>query len=98
MNPSKIELPENLIKKLETETNIFNNINGLIQGKNLIIEENKELGNKSMTASSSGKKSPPNNNDNLNNFSVIEENDNKSNEDDISKQSIKIFIIDFFLK
>jgi hypothetical protein len=40
MNPTKIELPENLIKKLETETNLFNNSNGLIQGKNLILNDN----------------------------------------------------------
>ena len=39
MNPTKIELPENLIKKLENETNLFNNSNGLIQGKNLIVNE-----------------------------------------------------------
>jgi len=40
MNPTKIELPENLIKKLETETNLFNNSNGLVQGKNLIVNDN----------------------------------------------------------
>jgi len=93
MNPCKIELPENLIKKLETETNIFNNINGLIQGKNLIIEENKEINNKSMTSSSNGKKSHMiNNNDNINNFSMIEENYHKNSEDDILKQSIFNFL------
>jgi hypothetical protein len=89
MNPNKIELPENLIKKIEAETNIFDNINGLIQGRNLIIEENKELKNRSVNASNSVKRSNVNtDNNNPVNVTVVEENDNKNYDEENSKQSI----------
>lgn len=65
MNPSKIELPESLIKKLEIETNILNNNNGLIQGKNLIISEDKSATNKAsaLKLNNSGNTNNTNNHD-----------------------------------
>ena len=68
MNPTKIELPENLIKKLETETNLFNNSNGLIQGKNLLVDEDS-LDNINF-----------NNNKNKNNHEINVSKDNDNND------------------
>jgi len=87
MNPSKIELPENLIKKLEKETSIFNNINGLIQGKNLIVNEDKELNNTNLSLTNT--KNPNNNNNNLSNLTIIEDNDKVLEE--TNKSSNKLF-------
>lgn len=84
MNPSKIELPENLIKKLETETNILNNINGLIQGKNLIVDEDHEINNKKSHVSNICKIS---NNDNVKNLPKLEECENKYSDEDHVKTS-----------
>jgi len=86
MNPTKIELPEDLIKKLEKETSIFNNINGLIQGKNLIVNENKELNNKSISLNNTSK-NKNNNNNNFSNLTIIEDNDKKISEEETHKSS-----------
>lgn len=88
MNPTKIELPENLIKKLEKETSIFNNINGLIQGKNLIVNEDKEINNKTIALTiSSNKNINNNNNANLSNLTIIENDDKKLSEEEATKSS-----------
>lgn len=91
MNPTKIELPENLIKKLEKETSIFNNINGLIQGKNLIVDEDKELNNKSISLTNTSKNlNNNNNNNNLSNLTIIEVSEKKILEEEASKSSKKV--------
>jgi hypothetical protein len=86
MNPTKIELPEDLIKKLEKETSIFNNINGLIQGKNLIVNEDKELNDKSMSLTNTSKNKNYNNN-NFSNLTIIEDNDKKIKAEETHKSS-----------
>lgn len=86
MNPTKIDIPENILKKLETETNLLSNINGLIQGKNLIVNDNSS-DNININTNSSNKKTNYSNNES----NSIEDLESKSSNSENSPPSKKYF-------